>query len=375
MKIIHRYVLSLLLKNLLLSLVALVFLFLIFDFFDRIDNILAEGATIGTTLLYFLCKIPLMLSLMFPVALMASILFTIGLLSKSSEITAMRASGITVWSVAMPVFLTGLTLSGIAFGLNEVLVPYSQKKASEIYNIDIRKKDARGGYSQNDFWWRSGQKFFSVETFDSSTNELTGFSSFETSPDFEITRRTDAEKVRWVNKSLGWNMLGIKEFRFSPRSPEKGQGLSTAAPAIDQRSFHSLPLPIQETPNDFYEVKTDPYTMTISQLRRFVKRQRQNGLDVSGYLPSLYEKFSFPLVNFIIALVVVPFALRPARSGNMAASVLAGLVIGFSYYAVHSFSLALGKAELVPPALSAWLANIILGFVGTVLLLGAEAPQ
>jgi lipopolysaccharide export system permease protein len=374
MKIIHRYVLSLLLKNLLLSLVALVFLFLIFDFFDRIDNILAEGATAGTTLLYFLCKIPLMLSLMSPVALMASILFTIGLLSKSSEITAMRASGITVWSVAMPVFFTGIALSAVAFGLNEVLVPYSQKKASEIYNIDIRKKDARGGYSQNDFWWRTGQKFFSVETFDSSTNELAGFSSFETSPEFEILRRTDAEKVRWVNKSLGWNMLGIKEYRFNSRSPDDA-GVPPTALTIDQRSFHSLPLPIQETPNDFYEVKADPYTMTISQLRRFIKRQKQNGLDVSGSLPSLYEKFSFPLVNFIMALVVVPFALRPARSGSMAAGVLAGLIIGFSYYAVHSFSLALGKAELVPPALSAWLANILLGFVGSVLLLGAESPQ
>jgi len=374
MKILHRYVLKLLLKNLALSLLALVFLFLIFDFFDRIDNILAEGASVGTTLLYFLCKVPLMLSLMSPVALMVSILFTIGLLSKSSEVTAMRASGVTVWSVALPVFFTGLALSGIAFGLNEVLVPYSQKMASQIYNIDIRKKDARGGYSQNDFWWRTGTTFYSAQTFDSSTNELTGFSSFEISPQFDIQRRTDAERVRWVNKNLGWNMLGINEYRFGARStPNAGQPPS--APTIDQRSFHSLPLPIQETPNDFFEVKSDPYTMTISQLRRFIKRQSQNGLDVSGYLPSLYEKFSFPFVNFIIALVVVPFALRPARSGSMAGGVLAGLIIGFSYYAVHSFSLALGKAELIPPGLSAWLANILLGFVGSILLLGAESPQ
>jgi len=374
MKILHRYVLQLLLKNLALSLLALVFLFLIFDFFDRIDNILAEGASVGTTLLYFLCKVPLMLSLMFPVALMVSILFTIGLLSKSSEVTAMRASGVTVWSVALPVFFTGLALSGIAFGLNEALVPYSQKRASQIYNIDIRKKDARGGYSQNDFWWRTGATFYSAQTFDSSTNELSGFSSFEIDPQFDIQRRTDAERVRWVNKNLGWNMLSIDEYRFGSR-PTTSAGAPPSAPTIEQRSFHSLPLPIQETPNDFYEVKSDPYTMTISQLRRFIKRQRQNGLDVSGYLPSLYEKFSFPFVNFIIALVVVPFALRPARSGSMAGGVLAGLIIGFSYYAVHSFSLALGKAELIPPGLSAWLANILLGFVGSILLLGAESPQ
>lgn len=363
MNILHRYVLRLLLRNLAIALMVFVFLFLVFDFFDRIDNILAEGASVLLTVQYFFFKVPHILTLMFPVAMMVAILFTVGLLSKSSEITAMRAAGITVRSIAMPMFAVGIILSIGSLIINETVVPYSQRRAKEIYNIDIRQKDKRGGYSQSEFWWRAKNRFFSVDTFDSRSNELLGFSMFELSPAFKTQRRTDAARVRWVTRELGWSMQEVSEVRFDrPEHPR-------------ETAFRSLPLPIKEAPSDFYELRTEPSTMTIAQLRRFIRQQAQNGIEVSEYVPYLSEKFAFPFFNFVIVLVVIPFALRPARSGSMASSVLAGLIIGFSYYAVHSFSMAMGKAEILSPAFSAWIANLLMGAIGSVLLLGAESPH
>lgn len=136
-----------------------------------------------------------------------------------------------------------------------------------------------------------------------------------------------------------------------------------------------LPLPLEERPTDFYDVKTDPNTMSLFELRKFVQQQMQAGVSVLGYLPYLYEKVAFPLSSLIVGLVVFTFALRPARSGGMASSVLAALLIGFSYYAVHSFSVAMGKAEILPAFISAWIANALLGFVASVLILGAESPS
>lgn len=363
MKILHRYVLAQLLRNIALSLAVFVLLFLLFDFFDRIDNIFGETASLLVTVQYFVFKVPLMVSLMLPVATMVAILFTIGLLSKSSEITAMRASGITIVSLAMPIFATGLVISIFNLALNETLVPYAQRRSKEIYNLDIRQKDKRGGYSQNDFWWRVRDNFYSVGIFDSRSNSLHDFSWFKIGSDWEVTKRTTADLVTWVRPELGWTMQRVQEFKFA----EDG--------SIDLTRSHTLALPLKEAPVDFYDVKTDPYTMSMSQLRSFLRKQQQAGLAVGGYLPYLYEKLSFPLFNFIITLIVLPFALRPARSGSMAGSVVAALVIGFSYYALHSFSLALGKAELMPPMLAAWMANLLMAFVGAVLLLGAESPS
>ena len=88
----------------------------------------------------------------------------------------------------------------------------------------------------------------------------------------------------------------------------------------------------------------------------------------------LQAKISFPFIILVVSIVSLPFALRPARTGSMAFSFLAGLFIGFSYYAIHAFSVAMGRAELWNPFLAAWMANVVMLFVGTVLNLGAESP-
>jgi lipopolysaccharide export system permease protein len=365
MKIIHRYVLSQLIRNLILCLMIVVFLFLVFDFFDRIDNILAEDASVWLIVQYFLYKIPLTISLMLPVSVMAAILLTIGVMSKNSEITAMRASGVTVTWIAMPLFLLGFFLSLAAIVLNETVVPYTQRRAREIYNIDIRQKDKSGGYSQTNFWWRDKSDFYSVGIFDSRDNTLHDISIFQLAPDFEVRQRKDAQMAEHLDDLLGWTMFGISTYEF---------GHSKGASTVDFKNFKSLPLTIKEKPSDFYDVRTDTNTMSYFELRKFIRTQTKNGLAITGYLAYLYEKFSFPFINLVVALVVLPFALRPARSGSMTTSVIAAMLIGFSYYAIHSFSIAMGRAEFINPVIAAWMANLIMGTAGSILMLGAEAP-
>ena len=362
MKIIHRYLLSSLIRNLILCLMVVVFLFVVFDFFDRIDNILAGEASVVNTMQYFLLRIPLTASLMLPVATMVSVLLTIGIMSKNSEITAMRAAGLKLSWIAAPLFGLGVLLSLGSIVLNETIVPFTQRRAKEIYNMEIRRKDKTGDYSQSDFWWRSSGIFYSVGMFDSRSKTLYDVSKLELSGTFKIDRRVDAREAVWLDPLLGWNMRGVTDYRFVQNN------------TLDIKTYKSMPLPISEKPSDFYDVKTDASTMSFQELRRFIKKQGANGISTSSYLANLYEKLSFPFINLIAALVVLSFALKPARSGSMAASVLAALIIGFSYYAIHSFSIALGKAELMPPLIAAWTANILMGFVGVVLLLGAEAP-
>ena len=84
MKILHRYLLLQFLRTLAVSLAAFSFLFLVFDFFDRVDNLIAEDASLWNSLRYFALKIPLTVNLMLPIATLVATLFTIGMLSKNS---------------------------------------------------------------------------------------------------------------------------------------------------------------------------------------------------------------------------------------------------------------------------------------------------
>lgn len=364
MKILHRYIFFILIKNLGLCLTALTVLFLVIDFFDRIDNIVAESPDAGIVLQYFFYKIPVMVGQTLPISMLAATMLTIGMLAKNSEITAMRASGATVLWIARPLVFAGILVSLASMLLNESIIPNSNRRMREIYNIDIMKKDKTGRYSQTDFWWRSGNEFFSVGQFDSRTNTLLEATRLEIDGNLSVTKRTDAEKIEWVDPYLGWSMRNVHEYRFDPQSniPE------TLKAKV-------IPLPIKETPKDFYAAETDPLSMGFFELREFIEKQRRNGLPVSSYLADLNNKISFPFISLIMGITVLPFSLKPARSGSMAGSIMAGLIIGFTYYAVHSFSIAMGRAEIWPPVLAAWMSSIIMGFVALIFNLGAESPS
>ncbi len=362
MKILHRYILTLLIKNFLIGLSTFVFLFLVVDFIDRIDNVLHESASAWLIIQYFVCKIPLMATLMLPVALIFSTLFTFGLLSKSSEITAMRASGATMAWLARPLMCFGALLSVCSLLLSEIVVPFSERRQKELYNIDIRKKDKKGGYSQSDFWWRQGDHFYSFDLFDSRSNTLHNFTQLDINQEWRVIRRTDAEQAKWVDPTLGWTMRNVRQHHFE-------------TDPVREENFRELPLPIREVPSDFYDVRNDPTTMSFSELRKFIKRLKRNGISTTQYQPDLYSKMAAPLVIFITGMIVLPFSLLPARSGSMAKSSLAAISIAFLYYAVDSFSISMGRAELLPPLLAAWSANIVMGIVATVLNLGTEAPR
>lgn len=362
MSILHRYILQLLVKNFFVGLGAFTFLFLLFDFFDRIDNVMGEDASVWLTITYFLYKIPMMVNLMLPVGLMLATLFTYGILSKNSEITAMRASGAAVQWLARPLILFGLLISVFSLILGEIVVPITERRQRELYNIDIKKRDQRGEYTQTDFWWRDGDRFYSANIFDSRSRALLKFSLIDIGTGWKVTRRVDAEQVRWIDPVIGWSMQNVETYRFD------GSNVSMAkAP--------SLPLPIKSQPSDFYEFRSEPETMSFLELRRFISQQAVNGVATGQYKADLYSKLAAPFVNLITSLIVLPFALRPARTGSMATSMLAAIFIAFSYYAVDSFSVAMGRAEILPPIVGAWTANILMACVAIILNLGAESPQ
>src|SRR5262249_51696472 len=113
------------------------------------------------------------------------------------------------------------------------------------------------------------------------------------------------------------------------------------------------------------------------ELRAFVDRLRESGHQVSKYLVQLYSKVSFPLVHFIVALVAIPFALVAPRSGGRAGGIGVAIMLAVGYWMVDSVALAFAKADLLPPALAAWTANISFAGPGASLFLNARTcrPQ
>jgi lipopolysaccharide export system permease protein len=362
MLIIHKYILRQFLRNIGICLTTAVLLFTVIDFFDRIDIIASEDASFGTAILYFLLKVPATIHLMLPVSTLVATLLTVGLLSRTSEIIAIRAAGIPLINFAQPILMAGLALSFISLGFSEVVVPYCSRKSHEIYNIDIRKKHLKGIYSQGNFWWRSGDALYTIAAFDSRNNSMLGLTSIHIDESFNISKRTDAKEAKWIDSNLGWSMKAVRELSFNKNE------------VASKEEFQSLPLAINQEPDFFYDREMDAESMGYLAFKKHIKKLKGEGIPVNPLMADLRAKLAFPFVNFICVLVSLPFALKSSRQGGMAIPFLAGVAIGLSYFFIHSLAVALGRAEMLNPTLAAWSANLLLGFVGLILNWGSEAP-
>lgn len=359
--VMQRYVLGRFLLTLFICLFAATTLFFVFDTFERTRIFIRNDATFFDSALYMLYKIPLIVHLMVPVSVLVATLISLGRLSQLSEITAMRACGASISFVAKPLLLAGVVLSVLMFFLGETLVPWATERGEEIYHIDIKKKDQKGDFSRENFWYRKGKCFYSVGYYDSRSQTLKGLRMLELDDDFKVILRLDAEQAVWHESPfVGWTLNNAVEVR--PTS--NGSFYST--------HFARLPLVISETPEDFYDLKRKPETMGYFALRDYVHKLSSEGIPSVRYAVDLASKISFPLVTVIVMLAAIPFALVTARSGSFTFSFIAGVCTGFGYFLIHAVSTSLGAGELLPTLPAAWNANIILGCVGAYLLSRAE---
>jgi lipopolysaccharide export system permease protein len=111
--------------------------------------------------------------------------------------------------------------------------------------------------------------------------------------------------------------------------------------------------------------------MSYRELKDYVVRLEATGFQAKKYTVELYSKISFPVVNLIMVLVAIPFSLQSPRGGRLFGIALA-IAIMAGYLVVHYVALAFARADLLPPLLAAWTANIIFLGLGASLFLRAR---
>lgn len=355
MNILDRYVLKEFTKLFCLIVLSLICLYLIVDFFERIRMFLSNHATLYQMLSYFSFTIPTILSQMIPVGILLSSLLTFSILSKHSEITAMKANGISLYRIALPVVIISVAVSGLSFLLNEFITPYTNQKAKYIKLIEVQKREKLGSFKNNQIWYRGQNGIYNFSMFDPETGTLRGIRISYLDKDMNLTMRIDAREAQWKDKQWTFYDLLITTF------PKDG------FPYLSFRESSIIDLP--EEPSDFMIVQKDADEMGYWDLKRFIHKIQSDGYDATRYLADMQGKIAFPFVCVILSILGLSFSLlRQERRGGIAQSIGAGIVIGFSYWIVFAFTLSLGRSGTMPPLLAAWTANILFGIAALALL-------
>jgi lipopolysaccharide export system permease protein len=130
-------------------------------------------------------------------------------------------------------------------------------------------------------------------------------------------------------------------------------------------------LDMKEELEDFMRIQKPVSAMSFWELRDYIAQLEAAGFQIRKYLVELYSKLSFPLVNLVMVLVAIPFALQAPRGGRLVGIGLAIMIMA-GYLVVHYVALAFARADLLPPLIAAWTANVIFMGIGVSLLLRAR---
>lgn len=358
MRIHDRYVLGGFLRNLLLGLLAFVVIYVTVDMSEETDNFYDHDAAIGEIASYYLYTLPWIVILIMPVAVLLSTVFTLGRLSRENELTALISSGTSLIRIAAPILATAFALSLVSIVLNEMVVPFANRRAERIMLVDIegRQKQASFRYRTNLHYQGEAGRTWYAERYDTDLSVLVNVSLHEYDGP-RLVRRIDAQKAFWDGSKWVFMNGAVRDFR------ENGETVTT----FQRREMPHLP----EKPEDIAKEEVNPEEMTFFELRDYIEKVRRGGGSTDQYMVDLYFKFSFPFTSLIFAALGVALS-SAKRKPSMATGFGMTLLISFLYYGILRIGQSLGHSGVIQPLLGAWMGNIIFVAVAAVLLLRAN---
>jgi len=334
-------------------------IFVVVDLLQTLDRFLRIKPPLWLILQHFAFNMPGEIYKGLPLIVLISTMFLFLTLTRQRELDAMKAAGISLYRASLPIFLTALVISVLAVLFQEIALPELSARAEEVDRVKIRGMPPKHLARQNQIWYRSADtRFIRVTLMDPVEKSMEGLQALDIDRDWKLVDRLDAKRASWTPE--GWQVTdGILRHIDS-------------ANRVRSDAFDKRLMALPEHINDFIEVQRPIDTLSFLELRAVVQKLRESGHQVSKYVVQLYSRLSFPLVHVIMVLVGIPFALASPRSGGRAMGIGMAIAIAVSYWMVHSVSLALAQADLLPPTLAAWTANVIFAGLGTALYLSAR---
>lgn len=338
---------------------AFVTLLLVFTLFELLGDILRNSISVLIVGEYLLNVTPYFLYYpIAPMSMLLAVLVTFGLLQRSNEITAIKATGISLYRIIIPVLFASALVAGVLFASDQFYLPYTNKRQDELRNR-IKGKPAQT-YLRPDRKWIFGQHsdIYYYQLFDPDRDAFGGITVFQFDPKtFQITHRITAERARWSSPMGRWVY-------------EQGWERSLNGSAIeDYHKFDAATFPqLTEAPVYFKKEVKQSSEMNYEELRRYIYDLEQSGFDVVRLRVQLQKKIAYPLITLVMAVLAIPFALSTGKRGALA-GVATAVGIGVFYWTISGLFEAMGNLSQLPPTLAAWSPNLVFGFIGGYLIL------
>ncbi len=358
-QVVDSYVLKSFLFWFVLLLIGFVLMTHVYQFFDLLSDIVKNHITMFRVFTYLFFLTPQLIFDSAPISVLVAVLITFGVLTKHNEITALKASGVSLYRLAVPVLGAALLMSGGLFAFAHYYVPDANRRQDAIRK-EIKGKPVQT-YLHPDRHWvfdpgsNNDPRVFYFKYIDGEQKLMLGPQVFELDPaNFRVHKHISAEKARWEPALHTW----IFENGWSRQDPgERRQKFNNFAGQAT--TFQE----IDERPDYFLQEVLQDQQMNYLQLAAYIRDLKRSGIDTITLQVSFYRKFALPLFALVMALISVPFAFMAGNRGAMAGVGLS-FAIAIAYWAIGRLFEQLGDVNLLPAVIAAWSPDVLFATAG-----------
>lgn len=340
-----------------LAILSLVAISVIVTFFDKIGTFNEHGKPFAWLLLYIAYRVPEFVHYGLPVTALMAALLTIGLLTKTNEITAMKACGISVYRAVLPVAAAAVLIGGLALINQEKIFPRANMLAEETWNriVDLSSRS----YSFENRRWvanKAADRIYHYSYYDSRTSRFNMLAIYDLDlASWSIVRRGYAERASLDAAGLHFEDGWIRDLR----------------PGGTYLYRKTLDVPLAEEKSLFLREFKAPDQMDAAELRRYIADVKALGYETRRDRVSLAAKASFPFTALIMTLLGLPFAFSMGKRGTLV-GIGVGLAIAMVYWVSIGVFKSLGNVGFLSVFLAAWGPNLLFGLGGAYLLLSTR---
>jgi lipopolysaccharide export system permease protein len=288
-----------------------------------------------------------------PAAVLFATVFSIGALTRHSEITAAKASGISFYRMVAPIFFAAAAISVFALFLGE-LVPVTDARRNSI----LEERKFSGANNRFNFAYEAQKgRVYQISTLNVQRHsidniEISRKGTGPAYPTYVLAARTaqwDSTRQRWTLRSGEMHVI-----------PDSTRNYAVAFDSLRDHDFVEPPADLTASPRS-------PEEMRYSELSRFIAALERSGGDANELKVERALKIAIPITCIIIAIFGAPLATSTQR-GGAAYGIGISLATTIIFLMLIQITKAVGQGGVIPPTLAAWIPNTLFGIIGLVLL-------
>ncbi len=279
-----------------------------------------------------------------PIGALIGALMGLGHLASGSELVVTRASGVSVWRIAWPVGLAGLTLALVMYGIgNYAAPPLAQFAKREKTTEKLADVSFAGSSSA---WVKEGNLILRVQTGEVD-RAFGGVSLFQLDGPTKLRSIQRAERISVADPGR-WRLHNVATSRFGDDRVTGGVVSETTMQSTVNPEFLGL-------------AATDPQMLTLHGLAAYIDHLRRNSLDTASYEIGYWSRIARLFAVIIVTLLALPFVFGPLRTTGAGTRTVIGVMLGVIFFLITRTIENGGHLFGLNPALVGWLPTVTIG--------------